>query len=217
MAIVANISTIAASPPTLANPAIANVSASNHLERPQRDAQGTSSGRPRRRILARRTGAAQSVFLVRSFILSPWVELLRMASTSVGFRFVVLTTADSFRNRSLRTLGWEGNRFGFLRKLPGALRHGAPSRCFASVRVVTAHRFTSTGLRAHRWSIIKAGFPGPRRRFHASSARETSLSTDGGKPSRRMFLIIGARIKAAGPDTSILNATSRPPPASFIV
>ena len=88
--------------------------------------------------------------------------------------------------------------------------------CFSSVRVAPAHRFTSTGLRADRWSMIKAGFPGPRR-FHASSARETSLSTDGGKPSRRMFLIIGARIKAAGPDTSILNATSRPPPVSFIV
>ena len=140
-----------------------------------------------------------------------------MAAPSVGIRFVAFTMADSFRNRSLRTPSWEVNRFEFLRKLPGARRHGASSPCFASVRVAPARRFTSTGLRADRWSMIKAGFPGPRRRFHASSARETSLSTDDGKPSRRMFLIIGARIKAAGPDTSILNVTSRPPPVSFIV
>jgi len=140
-----------------------------------------------------------------------------MASPSVGSRFVAFTMADSIRNRSLRTPPWEVTGFEFLRKLPGARCHGASSPCFASVCVAPARRFTSTGLRADRWSMIKAGFPVPRGRFHACSARETSLSTDGGKPSRRMFLIIGARIKAAGPDTSILNATSRPSPVSLIV
>ena len=139
-----------------------------------------------------------------------------MASPSVGFRFVVSTAADSFRNRSLGTLPWEENLFGFLRKSPEARRHGELSRCFACVCVVPARRFTSNGICTHRWSMNKAGSLVPRR-FHVSSARETSLSTDGGKPSRRIFLIIGARIKAAGPDTSILNAISRPPPVSSIV
>jgi hypothetical protein len=140
-----------------------------------------------------------------------------MGSPSVGFRFVAFTMADSFRNRSQRTPLWESNRFEFLRKGAGSATPRSIFPRFTSVRVAPARRFTSTGLRADRWSMIKAGFPGPRRRFHASSARETSISTDGGKPSRRMFLIIGARIKAAGPDTSILNATSRPPAVSLIV